>query len=75
MTDLAPRIAAAFSQVFGREVGADADFFELGGDSLAAEDLLTLLSACLDMDLPGWLLLDHPTPKALARVIADSARG
>lgn len=70
MTDLVHTIATLFAEVLDRDVQPGDDFFDLGGDSLAAEELLTRLSARLGTDLPGWLLLDHPSPEALADILS-----
>ena len=48
-------------------VGADDDFFELGGDSLSAIELLTGLSSAFGAELSVADLLESPTPAALAK--------
>lgn len=62
-------VRQTFAAALGHDVADDADFFAEGGDSLAAEQVLTGLSAALSLPLPGWLLLDHPTAGALADAI------
>lgn len=50
-------------RVLGRpEAGADADFFALGGDSLAAVELVTALEALVGHEVPIATLLTAPTP-------------
>jgi amino acid adenylation domain-containing protein len=58
--------ARAFARVLGLErVGADDDFFELGGDSLSAVELLAELSARTGAELSAADLVEGPTPAAL----------
>ena len=60
-------MASAFAEVLGLDrVGADDDFFELGGDSLSAVELLTLLGERFGKDLSAVDLLEAPTPATLA---------
>jgi amino acid adenylation domain-containing protein len=62
-----PLVAGAFALVLGLDrVGADDDFFELGGDSLSAVELLAVLSERSGRELAAADLLEHPTPAALA---------
>ncbi len=59
--------ASGFARVLGLDrVGADDDFFELGGDSLSAVELLTGLSDAFGVELSVADLLESPTPAALA---------
>jgi thioesterase domain-containing protein/acyl carrier protein len=52
-------------RVLGRpDAGPDADFFALGGDSLAAVELVTAIGAIVDRDIPIATLLTAPTPAA-----------
>ena len=70
------RIAAQiFADVLGLDrVGADDDFFELGGTSLLATDLLVRLSAALGVALGAADLIEAATPATLAaRAAAGSA--
>jgi hypothetical protein len=55
-----------FIDALGLPLGADEDFFAAGGDSLMAEQVLAALSARLSQEVPGWLLIDHPTAATLA---------
>jgi thioesterase domain-containing protein/acyl carrier protein len=60
-------VAALFEEVLAVErVGVHDDFFELGGDSLSAVDLLAGLSEQLDLDLSPSELLDGATVEAVA---------
>ena len=63
-------ICEAFAEVFGvaSVVGAEASFFELGGNSLRG---ITLLAALLKRGQSVSMkeLLDHPTPRTLANLL------
>jgi acyl carrier protein len=69
---LTSTIRYAMSEALGQDMTVDADFFAEGGDSLAAEIVLTALSSELSISLPGWILLDYPTPLSLARALAPT---
>ncbi|MFD1740206.1 phosphopantetheine-binding protein [Cypionkella sinensis] len=62
-------ILSLFSKALGQPVTAQDDFFAIGGDSLAAEQVLAGLSAAVSQDLPGWMLLDHPSAETLAQAL------
>ncbi len=67
-------VAGAFALVLGLDrVGADDDFFELGGDSLSAVELLGVVSERLGRELSAADLLEAPTPAALAARDAGGA--
>ncbi|WGW03640.1 acyl carrier protein [Tropicibacter oceani] len=66
-------VQKGFSEVLGRDVDAQTDFFDAGGDSLAAERLLLGLSKALGVELAGWMVLDHPTPEALSAALGQIA--
>ncbi len=51
----------------GDSVGTDANFFDLGGDSLLATRLLARLRHETGAEIPITVLFDTPTPAALAR--------
>ena len=48
------------------EVGIDDDFFEIGGDSLAAAELLAALESKIGEELAPSLLVRAPTVALLA---------
>jgi thioesterase domain-containing protein/acyl carrier protein len=55
-----------FGDLFEVDVGADDDFFGLGGDSLAGESLLASIERDFGIALPLSILLELPTPRTLA---------
>ena len=68
-------IAAIFADAFGLDSAAiDSDFFELGGDSLLAEATMAAIEKELGIGLSMSVLLEAPTPKALAQKILASKR-
>ena len=71
-------VAAAFATVLGIEpIGRDDPFFDLGGDSLQAAEVMTLIAARLDRDLPLSVFVEAETPAQLAAALqrADQAAG
>ncbi|MEK8146620.1 condensation domain-containing protein [Streptomyces sp. M10(2022)] len=52
-------------------MGADANFFDLGGDSLLATRLLARLRHSTGAEVPISALFDGPTPAMLAQRLAD----
>ena len=64
-------VAAEFERVLRiAPVGVDDEFFDLGGDSLAAEQIAMALSARFGQDIPVSTLFYHGSPRALAAQIA-----
>ncbi|CAM03554.1 acyl-CoA synthetase (AMP-forming)/AMP-acid ligase II [Saccharopolyspora erythraea NRRL 2338] len=73
-TDLERRLAAIWGEVLGRErVGRDDAFFELGGNSLRAAQLVARINGTLPARMAVHQLYDHPTVGRLAEVL-DKAR-
>lgn len=66
-------VLSAFCGVLQCPVGPKDDFFGLGGDSIASEELLTRISAETGINLPGWTLLDYPRPVDLVAYMASIA--
>ncbi|WP_229719240.1 condensation domain-containing protein, partial [Nocardia jinanensis] len=68
-------VAGVFAEVLGvQRVGADDDFFALGGNSLIATQVAARLAAALDTQVPVRLLFEASTVTALAAV-AETATG
>ena len=66
-TPVEQRLADAFGDVLGLdEVGRDDEFFDLGGDSLAAVEVIDRVGRALGEDLPTDAFLEAATPRALA---------
>ena len=60
-------VAGAFGSVLGGdEDDRDADFFSLGGNSLSAAEVTSLLSSSLGLVVPLRTVFEHPTVAALA---------
>lgn len=71
---LTSEIVRIWSEALGRDdVGAESDFFELGGDSLAAVAVVTALGEIVGDVVPVAALLTSPTPDAMARSLSHSA--
>ena len=76
-------LAGLFAEALGTTafIGADADFFALGGDSLSAVHLLLGIREAFDVDPGLGGLMEHPTIEALAhkidaeKIIFDSGLG
>jgi len=56
-------------------VDPDAQFQELGIDSLAAVELRNSLDQATGMRLPATLVFDHPTPTAVAKLLRSQVAG
>ena len=64
------RVAALWSEVLGLEtLSIDDDFFDLGGDSLAAEELVTRLAVASGIQVSSRILLDAPTVAEFAAAV------
>ncbi|WP_341849581.1 amino acid adenylation domain-containing protein, partial [Actinomadura rifamycini] len=69
-------LCGLFAEVVGLpSVGAEASFFELGGDSLLAMRLIARIRAVLDAEVGIRDLFASPTVAGLARVVADERGG
>ncbi|MGW5605378.1 type I polyketide synthase [Streptomyces sp. NPDC003753] len=76
----APDTLTAVSELFARtlgleSVGPDAGFFDLGGDSLVATQLLALARESFGVELESSVLYDAQTPAEFAALVADRLGG
>ena len=68
--EIVDRIVRLFARELGvSEVGPDTHFLFTGGDSLNAESLVIAVGTEFSVRLKTAILLDAPTPRALARVV------
>ncbi len=65
----ADELLALWREVLGDDVTTDDDFFDAGGDSLIAVQLISRIRNHLDTQLPISALFDHPTVTELATLI------
>jgi oxalate---CoA ligase len=73
---LETRLAEIWAQLLKLEnVGVDANFFEIGGDSLLATELFFLVSETLQVQLSLAQFFEAPTIAEQARAISESRRG
>ncbi|MFD9661723.1 amino acid adenylation domain-containing protein [Rhodococcus sp. NPDC059968] len=71
-TPVEEAVADVFADVLGIDsVGADDDFFELGGNSLVATRVASALRDRLGTDVVLQWIFRNPTPEGLARRIVD----
>ena len=75
-TPLEQQLAAIWADVLGTErIGVDDNFFDLGGHSLAATQVISRMRKTLDLDLPLRSFFEAPTLAAIAAAAAQiSAR-
>ncbi len=67
-------LAGIWSEVLGAEVGATADFFDLGGHSLLIGRMLARVRSAFGVDLPMRTAFEARTLGALARRIEEGLR-
>ncbi len=68
------RLQSMWAEVLGRtDVGLEDDFFELGGDSLAAVELAAALSESFDEAISVRFVLDFPDVASAAAALSDRA--
>ncbi len=64
---LEERLAVIWQRFFGIEkIGITDDIFDLGGDSLKAVNILSILHKELDVEIPVKIFFDHPTIAGIA---------
>ncbi len=65
-------IAGTWSEVLGAaRVSVQQDFFELGGDSLTATQVISRINLAFQIDLPLGVLFEHRTVAGLASAIEE----
>lgn len=70
--ELERRLVLLWEEAVGvSPVGPTANFFDLGGESLAAARMMSRVEETVGRALPLALLLEAPTPRALAVKLAD----
>jgi thioester reductase-like protein len=75
-TELERQIAGAWQKVLGiAQVSVDDSFFELGGNSLLATQLVFQLRKAIDVALPVQILFKTPTVAGMAQAVALARRG
>ncbi len=67
-------LAGIWGEVLGVEIGADADFFALGGHSLLIGQMLARVRAAFGVDFPLRAAFEARTLGALARRIDETSR-
>jgi len=71
-TALQEVLSTLWAQSLGIEkVGIEDDFFELGGASVVATQIVSRLREMFQMDLPAILLFETPTIEKLARYMVE----
>jgi acyl carrier protein len=68
---LTARVTGLWTEILGTEAGSDDDFFESGGDSLAAVQLIDRIRGELGVALPISTLFDHPTLGELVAAVRE----
>jgi amino acid adenylation domain-containing protein len=73
ITQLERTVSEIWQQALGlKSIGLDENFFELGGDSLVAVQIITKLRKTLDQNIPLATFLQAPTIKQLAALLDRS---
>lgn len=71
-TNLERQLAAIWVEILGRpSIGMQANFFELGGQSLTAVRLFAQIEQKMGQRLPLATIFQHPTIERLATILAD----
>ncbi|PYQ38222.1 MAG: hypothetical protein DMF77_24650, partial [Acidobacteria bacterium] len=70
--DLERTVAVSWERILGRKsIGVNDNFFELGGDSLTALQVIGLLKARLQREIPIVMFYEAPTVGLLARALGE----
>ncbi|MFI2238016.1 SDR family NAD(P)-dependent oxidoreductase [Streptomyces chrestomyceticus] len=73
--ELERALATLWSDVLGAAVGREDRFFDLGGSSLRAAQLVNRINSALDTRLSVHQLYEHPTVGELAAVLSPQLEG
>jgi len=72
-SDLEAAVAATWQDVLGLpDVGVHDDFFDLGGHSLAATQIVARLQDSFDVELPPTAVFERPTVAELAATVSEA---
>ncbi len=72
--DILARVVGMFQTELGQPtVDAEDDFFDAGGDSLMAENLILSINEGFDRTYDVSSILDYPTPQAFARELSKGS--
>ncbi|MGH3380987.1 MAG: acyl carrier protein [Actinoallomurus sp.] len=70
-TDLTELIVGIYREALGHDdLGPDSDFYEAGGDSMTAFQIIARLRTAFGLDVPVALVFTCPTPTDLAAAVA-----
>lgn len=68
-------MVTAYREVLGDAgLDVDSDFYEAGGDSLTAIQIIARLESALGVEVPVALVFAYPTPADLAAVVDSDFR-
>jgi amino acid adenylation domain-containing protein len=69
------KVARIWEEVFRRErISTDDNFFDLGGHSLMATQVISRIREHFRVELPIRAMFEHPTIAGLANVVADAGK-
>lgn len=73
-TPMEAAVARTWEKVLGlRDIGAQDDFFELGGDSVLAVQVIANIGSTLNLELSIYDFFDAPTVEEVARKLANAS--
>jgi len=73
--DLERWLVAQTGELLGRQIGVNQNFFEVGGSSLTAAQLMGRIRSHLQKDVPLVKVFEHPTLSGLAGYLAELLAG
>ena len=71
-TDIHAAVNSIVSGTVGESVMSDAPLMEAGVDSLAASELVSLVSDEFQVELPVTLLFDHPSSASISDFVTQA---